>query len=438
MEPDTETHGGQLRASQPRLTYVDAQGRHEVKVSTTSVVCGSSPSAQLQIVERTVSRMHAELELREDGLWVRDLASTNGTFVDRVRVDRARIPDGAVLRLGSVECQVSYEDGSGGHPWPAGSFGPLLGESAVMRLMFAALARAAPTVSSVLVTGETGTGKELVARALHEASPRHEGPFVIVDCAALPEHLLDAELFGHTRGAFTGAVTARVGAFEAASGGTLFLDEIGELPLPMQPKLLRALEARTVRRLGETEHRPVDVRIVAATHRDLGRMAACGAFREDLFFRLSVLPLRIPSLRERTGDIPVLLDSFLAGGARGLFSDAQLARIAELPWLGNVRELRNFAERAVAFGAAAALELVDVDRVSTPPAHGSVAPPVVAATGGPGVEPYAIFRERWIDQGEAAYVRQLLTTHAGNVANAARSAGIARAHVYRLIKKHGL
>ncbi len=312
-----------------------------------------------------------------------------------------------------------------------------------MRATFAAIARAAATASSVLVTGETGTGKELVARALHEASVRNGGPFVIVDCAALPEHLLDAELFGHTRGAFTGAVAARAGAFEAANGGTLFLDEIGELPLAMQPKLLRALEARTERRLGETDHRPVDVRIVSATHRNLGRMAACGAFREDLFFCLSVLPLRLPALRERAIDIPVLLDGFLAGGVRSHFSDAQLAHICELPWLGNVRGLRNFAERAVAFGASAALAMVDLDaspQHTAPPRapRGSPgAPPAVAQTD-PSTELFSAFRERWIDHGEAMYLRKLLALHAGNVALAARAAGVARAHLYRLIKKHSL
>ena len=289
-----------------------------------------------------------------------------------------------------------------------------------MRATFAAIARAAATASSVLVTGETGTGKELVARALHEASVRNGGPFVIVDCAALPEHLLDAELFGHTRGAFTGAVAARAGAFEAANGGTLFLDEIGE-----------------------TDHRPVDVRIVSATHRNLGRMAACGAFREDLFFCLSVLPLRLPALRERAIDIPVLLDGFLAGGVRSHFSDAQLAHICELPWLGNVRGLRNFAERAVAFGASAALAMVDLDaspQHTAPPRapSGSPGAPPAVAQADPSTELFSAFRERWIDHGDAMYLRKLLALHAGNVALAARAAGVARAHLYRLIKKHSL
>lgn len=446
LDVETETHGEVLRASEPRLSYTDRNGDHVLTIATASTICGSSPAAQIVVDDRSVSRIHAELELLADGLWVRDLASTNGTFIDWVRVERARIPDGAIVRLGSVECRVSYHEGRAQRPWPLASFGPLLGESEVMRTTFAAIARAAATASSVLVLGETGTGKELVARALHEASARNAGPFVIVDCAALPEHLLDAELFGHTRGAFTGAVSARAGAFEAASGGTLFLDEIGELALPMQPKLLRALEARTVRRLGETEHRPVDVRIVSATHRDLGRMAACGAFREDLFFRLSVLPLRVPALRERAGDIPALLERFLPGGARKYFSEAQLAHIAELPWLGNVRELRNFAERSVAFGAGAALAMVDVGPGSVPPQNAEVDRALGAGAGepptalevDPGTELFSAFRERWIDHGEATYLRKLLTLHAGNVAAAARAAGVARAHLYRLVKKHGL
>jgi len=214
---------------------------------------------------------------------VRDLGSTNGTWVDGVLVQSARIPPEGAMRLGATTLSLSLSANPSTIPlWPHDQFGPLVARSDSMRELFLLLSKYAQTSSAVLIQGETGTGKELVARAIHEASPRAEQPFVVVDCAALPETLLESELFGNARGAFTGAVAARAGAFETASGGTVFLDEIGELPITMQPKLLRVLESQTVRRLGESEHRRIDVRFIAATNRDLQSMVATGGFREDL------------------------------------------------------------------------------------------------------------------------------------------------------------
>jgi two-component system response regulator GlrR len=284
------------------------------------------------------------------------------------------------------------------------------------------MARVAQTDAPVLILGETGTGKELAARAIHDASSRASGPFVIVDCAALADNLIEGELFGHTRGAFTGAVVARAGSFEAASGGTIFLDEIGELPLAVQPKLLRALESKLVKRLGENEHRKVDVRLVAATHRDLRQMVNAGAFREDLYFRIAVLPLTIPPLRARPGDIGTLFRHFLNG--RRPVQQISEGELAQMPWLGNVRELRNFVERA-AIGATAAAHPYD-------PAGGE-------GLSGVGFEqPFKEFRERWIEQGEREYLRRLLERHDRNVAGAAEQAGLDRTYVYRLLRKHGL
>ena len=232
-----------------------------------------------------------------------------------------------------------------------------MGNTLVMRELFATLSRVAPMEASVLIHGETGTGKELVARAIHLASPRARQPFVTVDCGALPENLLDAELFGHTKGAFTGAVSARAGAIETAEGGTVFLDEIGEVPISMQPKLLRLLESRTIRRIGESIHRNINVRFVTATHRDLLTMVSTGEFREDLYFRLSVLPIMIPPLRERREDIELLVNHFL-GADRGSHVTPELMReLISRPWRGNVRELRNFVERARALGAIEALAM---------------------------------------------------------------------------------
>jgi hypothetical protein len=290
--PDTDAlHDYELEAphpeTRPRLTWSDTSGEHEVCVEGRALM-GSAPDVAIVVADRTVSRLHAELEIAPEGVWVRDVGSRNGTFVQGIRVTRALVPDRAALRVGSTTLRIAYGPSApAATVWRQAHLGPLLGRSAVMRKLFAALASVAPTASSVLVQGETGTGKELVAEAVHRASPRASGPFIVVDCAALPEALLESELFGHAKGAFTGATDARAGAFEAADGGTLFLDEIGELPLAMQPKLLRALESRSVRRLGETTPRKVDLRVISATHRDLLSMVNTRAFREDLYFRLA-------------------------------------------------------------------------------------------------------------------------------------------------------
>lgn len=338
-----------------------------------------------------------------------------------------------------------------------GSTGGLVGRSAVMRTLYAQLRQVAPTNATVLITGETGTGKELVARAIHLASARASGPFVVVDCAALSETLIEAELFGHVKGSFTGAHQTRVGAIEAADGGTVFLDEIGELPIGMQPKLLRTLESSTVRRIGESKHRPVNVRFVTATHRDLLSMVNRGEFREDLYFRLAVIPVRVPALRERTEDIDLLLNHF-GGGDLAWLTPKVLRALENRPWRGNVRELRNFVERARAIGPADAMNLLQdaveerepvtavlprppdsaqmraaaivASPASVPPYKGPDAPSFT--------QPFRAFREQWIGYGERAFLRALLEQHHNNVASAAKEAGIDRTHMYRLIRKHGL
>jgi DNA-binding NtrC family response regulator len=324
--------------------------------------------------------------------------------------------------LGGRYCDGEQPPG----PWPDARFGPLLGPSLPMRRLFTQLARIAPSPATVLVQGETGTGKELVARALHEASPRARGPFVILDCGALPESLLEAELFGHARGAFTGATQARAGAIEAAHGGTLFLDEIGELPVSMQPRVLRALESRLVRRLGETEHRRVDVRFVCATHRDLRAMIDLGTFREDLYFRVAVLPVQLPALRERRGDILPLLCSFLPPALAHALTPELADELTRRPWAGNVRELRNFAE------CAAALGLREASQASRP------------ARGDPPLEvgeeilrrPLSEARE-WVDRTfERRYLLELLDRHGHNVSEAARAAGVGRTYLHRIIARH--
>ena len=431
--------------AQPRLEWTDASGP-QTKAILGTMVLGSSPGAGIVIADPMISRLHAELEVQEDGLWIRDLGSRNGTFVGDLQVTGARIPERGRIRVGATELVVSYAPGQR-RPvelWPNESFGKLVGRSAAMRELFATLARVAPLDASVLIHGETGTGKDLVARAIHDASPRADKPFVVVDCASLPEHLLDAELFGHARGAFTGAISARSGALESADGGTVFLDEIGELPIAMQPKLLRVLESRMVRRVGESTYRNVDVRFITATHRDLSRMVGAGEFREDLFFRISVLPLQVPPLRQRREDIELLVNHFLRGADKA--SADLVSELVARPWRGNVRELRNFVERARALGATEALAMsrdpASVVREAAPAAAAPAAP--AGTSTAPSIDgqifeqAYKDFREAWVDNGEREYIGRLLKRHARNVVAAAKEAEVDRTYIYRLIRKHEL
>ncbi len=457
-----------------RLDWEDATGPRSRPI-TKSAILGSSENADIVLKDPTISRLHAELELRDDGVWVRDLRSSNGTWVQGVRVERALVPHLGRIRVGKTDLILSHARRGAPNKteeveWPSPSFHGLRGGSRKMRALYATLARVSAAEAPVLILGETGTGKEVVARAIHDESPRKSGPFVVVDCAALPENLLDAELFGHARGAFTGAVGARPGAIESANGGTVFLDEIGELPKAMQPKLLRVLEAKTVRRIGENEHRAVDVRFVFATHRDLLKMVSTGEFREDLYFRIGVLPVHIPPLRERLEDLETLIAHFQGKQSDG--NDAVLppdliAALRERAWNGNVRELRNFVDRMRALGYERALAMTDVHApaaaVTGPlssPAIQVAAPissPAPADTGTHAKATFPIsvngeaasvdlstrgsfrsFRDRWTEQGERLYVNDLLVRHQRNVSAAAREAELDRTYLYKLIRKYGL
>ncbi len=438
LPPTMQTH--------PTLRWTDASGEHSVVLRERSLV-GSAENANLVIADRTVSRIHAELDPREDGLWVRDLGSRNGTFVEGVRVTGARIPEGGRLHVGSTDLVVHFAQVEGSvDVWPGPRFGPLLGTSTCMRRLFAYVARVAKSDSPVLIEGETGTGKELVANAIHQASPRAKGPLVIVDCAALPENLIESELFGHAKGAFTGATRSRIGAIEAADGGTVFLDEIGELPIALQPHLLRVLETGTIRPVGETARKKVDVRFLSATHRDLRMMVNAGAFREDLYFRLAVIPVSVPPLRERMDDIPILVQSFMPPGVEA--SPEVIRTLMTRPWLGNVRELRNFVHRAAAIGTQSALQMAvdaDPERLATTVTDGRVPP---GATFDPQKSSllesvsfesdFRSFRERWSGVGEREYLRRLLTRNGNNVSAAAREAGVDRTYLHRLIRNHAL
>ncbi|MEP6864917.1 MAG: sigma 54-interacting transcriptional regulator [Deltaproteobacteria bacterium] len=429
-EPLRETQRDRVRLRQFRITVEDGPDRGESLVSTRErLTVGTHEISDLRLTDRAVSRFHLELELGEHAVIVRDLRSRNGTSVDDVPVLEAPLRDGAVLTVGTTRLRFQHEAGHAEIPLaPAQRFGRFVGGSAAIRAVIAELARVAPSDTTVLLAGETGTGKELAAESLHAASPRAGAPLLVVDCGALPPELLDAELFGHARGAFTGAEHDRAGIFEAAAGGTVLLDEVGELPLVLQPKLLRVLEAREVRRIGETSYRPVNVRVVAATHRDLRGAVNEARFRADLYYRLAVVEIRLPALRERRDDLALLVDTILEQLhatdhplVATLRTPTFYEALAAHAWPGNVRELRNYLERCLALHAPL-----------PPAAHAPPVDPHVAN------EPLEQARERWVKVFEHAYLTDLLGKHDGNVTAAARAAGVDRAHLYRLLWRNGL
>jgi transcriptional regulator with GAF, ATPase, and Fis domain len=411
-----------------------------VRVDDRSARIGSGIGNELALSDRAVSRLHCEVVPRAGAIALRDLGSTNGTWVDGRRVRDMDLFHGALVRVGTttIRAEIAPEE-TQVELSPRTRFGEAIGQSVEMRRLFATLERAARTDATVLLLGETGTGKDVVAQALHEASPRANAPFVTVDCGAMPESLMESELFGHVRGAFTSALGDRKGAFEEADGGTIFFDEIGELPLTLQPKLLRALESRQVRRVGANQGRRVDVRVIAATNRSLAGCVNDGSFREDLYYRLAVIELELPPLRARREDIPALAARFLERftGAPGPVPPEILSALLTRSWPGNVRELRNFIERSVTVGWS-----------HVPPApKGS--PQEVTATSALGSELAARLEElfrmqlkearlHWTEQFESIYIRALLQRAAGNVTRAAELAGVSRRFLQRTMVRLGL
>jgi DNA-binding NtrC family response regulator len=391
---------------------------------------GSHPSNDLVIDDATVSRFHCELAIAGSAVRVRDLGSRNGTFGGSIALADAMVTGGTVLVLGDSQVRIDVAtEQTELAASERSAFGSLVGESAIMREVFSQLEKIAASEATVLIEGETGTGKEGVADAIHDASARAKGPFIVVDCSAIPANLLESELFGHEAGAFTGATQRRIGAFEQASGGTLFLDEIGELPAELQPKFLRALESREIRRVGSSTQIRCDVRIIAATNRDLRSEVNRGTFRADLYYRLAVVRLALPPLRDRSGDIPLLARHLLGKiGASAQTIDEltvpdYLAALAAAPWPGNVRELRNHLEQCAVFGER---------RLPNAPASAHPAREIDLQAS------YEIARRQAIDHFERTYLATLLERHGGNVAAAARAAGVNRAYLYRMLGRHGL
>lgn len=412
------------------------------KSSPTEVVCplglepvivGTSPECDLVVDDAAASRQHCSITLSTQGVLVRDLDSKNGTWIGDVEIREGFLTSTSSIRVGGVTIRMRL----GAAPtevalWPGARYGAALGGSIVMRAVFERLHQAASTDETVLLNGESGTGKELLARAVHDDSPRREGPFVVFDAGAVSAALVESELFGHVQGAFTGASTDREGLLAQASGGTLFIDEIGELPLDLQPRLLRALESRQFRPVGSNAWQRFDARVVVATHRDLRSAASAGTFREDLFYRLAVIQTRVPPLRERKDDIELLVEHFLAAEVPPKtaldLAPGAMALLMAHDWPGNVRELRNTVARLVAFPDMIEIA-IEADGVEGETRAGF---DTLLAM------PWKDARELVVDRFEAAYLRAKLRAHDGSAAAAAAEIGVSRQMVYRLMTRHGL
>ncbi len=397
------------------------------------LVIGSAPDADVLVKDPSMSRLHCEISMRPEGVVIRDLKSKNGTSIRGVRVMEAELTPGEPASVGRTSITLVASGKSERVQLSAEmKFGQAVGQTPAMRLMFETLRRAANADVSVMLLGESGTGKEVLARGLHEEGPRKKEPFVVFDCSAVAPTLIESELFGYTKGAFTGADKAREGLLVAANKGTIFLDEVGELPLELQAKLLRALETREVRPVGANEYQRFDARVVCATHRDLRARIAAGSFREDLYFRLAVVVVDIPPLRERKDDIPVLVERFLRG-------QTPPKSLSDLPpnamellkshhWPGNVRELWNTVTRLVLFpnlgqaaiqSSEAGLKLsAALDAVSHLPLREA--------------------REMMVEEFEHAYLVEKLRQHNDNVTQVAATIGVSRQFLYRLLNRYGL
>ncbi|MFN7134571.1 MAG: sigma 54-interacting transcriptional regulator, partial [Myxococcales bacterium] len=354
-----------LKVRKCRLNVVSGAGAgREIVSEKERIRIGAHMTNDVVVDDRTASRHHCEVQYTDNGYLLVDLNSTNGTFLDGRRVERAYLSAGASIRVGATILTFAPVDETiDVEPEPDGRLGGMIGQSVKMRQIFGLIKKIAPMDVSVIIQGETGTGKELAARAIHQLSNRRKGPFVVLDCGAIPPNLIESELFGHEKGAFTGAVSSRPGAFERANGGTIFLDELGELRLDLQPKLLRVLENREVRRVGGNSVIEVDVRVVAATNRDLLKEIEEGNFREDLYFRLSVINIQLPPLRARRDDLPYIIRSALnepeiaAQHGRKRFTPAAMTALMNYHWPGNIRELMNVLSHVLTFAESDEIDL---------------------------------------------------------------------------------
>jgi len=421
----TRGRAGQVKMVLKVLSGPDSGKVHPLKQGVYTM--GKAPTCDIVLDDKAVSRQHLRLEVHDEHVLATDLDSHNGSFCERLRFTSLELRPGIVITLGTTELKLMAEDTRERSVLLSSKdrFGALVGNSRKMREAFTLLERLAPGGADVLIQGETGTGKDLCAEAIHQQSPRKKGPFVIVDLAGVPPTLIESELFGHVKGAFTSAQGDRAGAFERAQNGTVFLDEVGELPLELQPRLLRVLERRQVKRVGANDYQTVNMRVVAATHVNLEQAVTQGKFRRDLFHRLAVLRVSLPALRERPEDIPVLIDHMLQASGRppSALSDQTRALLAQYPWPGNVRELRNVVEQVMSLGEEA---LPDLES---------------SGEGGTKVEldlPFKEAKERLIEGFERDYLKNLLERCEGNISRASREADIDRVYLKKLLRKHEL
>jgi transcriptional regulator with GAF, ATPase, and Fis domain len=461
-----------LRKGKLVVTTGADQGK-ELEIAKPRVTGGRSIISDLVLQDKAVSGTHFEVAARDDGYRLRDLNSRNGVYCGDLRVREVYLRPGTIFRIGHtqiqfqpmqdvVEIELSKRD----------RFDAIVGGSPAMREIFAQLEKVSPSDLTVLITGETGTGKEMVARAIHNKSSRAKKPFVVLDCGSIPKELIESTLFGHEKGSFTGAIGQHTGCFEQANGGTIFLDEIGELDIMLQPKLLRVLEQREIKRVGGDRTHKVDVRVLAATNRDLRNEVNNGHFREDLYFRLSVVHVELPPMRERREDVPGLANHFLreVASRRGLtmsFAQDAMAAMIGYGWPGNVREMRNVVERAAALSDGPVITRADLvfgrEMGPSPIAQhdliqaGAQAAARAAAQlagveppkfdGGPAIFDPALLKpglgfkqakQTVVDAFESAYLQALLDRNDGNITRSAQEAGLTRYHLRELLKRHGL
>jgi DNA-binding NtrC family response regulator len=397
---------------------------------------GKAPDNDVVIDHPTVSRNHMVVKRQGERFLVQDLGSTNGTFVDGAQIREAYLKPGSLLEMGDVQLRFQSKVAPVQiAPTPEDRLGDLVGKSLPMRQIFALLQRIGPTDSTLLLVGETGSGKGAAAKAIHQLSPRANGPLVVFDCASVSDSLIESELFGHEKGAFTGAVAPRIGCLERAQGGTLFLDEIDDLSMDLQPKLLRAIEDREFRRLGASAA-PVsfDARIIVASKKDLWAETQAGRFREDLYFRLSVFTVALPPLRDRKEDIALLVDAFAGEALFERLPEPMREQFLAHTWPGNVRELRNALERArhvVDIPEFSADTVLREFTRSVSPVEGETLP--VRYEG-----PFKELKDELIRAFEREYLGRLLARTRGNVAKASREAALDRKHLYSLLHKYKL
>ncbi|HHU15133.1 MAG: sigma 54-interacting transcriptional regulator [Kiritimatiellae bacterium] len=439
---DGENQENLFRVRRTKLLVISGplQGR-EFVLNRDTFTIGSGNHNDLIIEDSTVSKRHCEIVVEQSGYLIRDRDSTNGTFVQGVRVSSAHLAPGSEIQLGKTRIVFCPLQEAADIPLSRNeAFGAMLGRSVPMRRIFYLAETYSPADVTVMITGETGTGKEILAEEIHNHSSRRDKPFIVIDCAAISKELIESELFGHVKGAFTGANADRQGAFELADGGTVFLDEIGDLSPDLQPKLLRVLEKREIKRVGCNKVRKIDVRIISATNRNLANEVNEGRFREDLYYRLSVVHLELPPLRRRREDVPLLVKKFLTD----LHGEDAINQLADFDstmdvlkrheWPGNVRELRNLIElafyserRPVDLSAFLSLGSLRAGRRSAEPEVNFVTD-----------RPFKDAKNDLIEEFERTYLNDLLARNKQNISRSAREAGIERAYLQRLIRKYGM